>query len=276
MKYSILINQSGIHDFGLIGVTDIVDWALLDYISYWQSSPSAVRVGQKVWINYKHVIREMPLLGLNGKGAVANRIKKIKELGLIDTHQDKDDFRLYAETTMLYHSICSFRVDIQQHLKAGLPVRQNEHPFTKMNTPVHRDEHPVHHGEHSSNNQLSNNQDIQNNIVHLPKSGKSDKQELEQSFSEFWSMYPRKEAKSKALASWMKLKPDSELLEKILGGIAKAKSLKWHDPQFIPLPATYLNGQRWEDEIVQTQKSPAITINDQGFDSQPKRKLQVK
>ena len=65
-------------------------------------------------------------------------------------------------------------------------------------------------------------------------------------FDEFWSNYPRREGKPKALQAWNKEKPDIEIILKALSWQKK----KWTDPQYIPLPATYLNQRRFEDEQV--------------------------
>jgi hypothetical protein len=69
-------------------------------------------------------------------------------------------------------------------------------------------------------------------------------------FDIFWKEYPRKEDKAKALRAFTKLNPNNGLLETMLSAIeATKKSGKWKDPQFIPLPTTWLNGKRWEDEL---------------------------
>lgn len=66
-------------------------------------------------------------------------------------------------------------------------------------------------------------------------------------FDTFWSAYPRKVSKRKAGASFLKIKPDEELLAKMLGALEVQKNA-WSDPQYIPHPATWLNQRRWEDE----------------------------
>jgi uncharacterized protein YdaU (DUF1376 family) len=71
-------------------------------------------------------------------------------------------------------------------------------------------------------------------------------------FPEFWSAYPRKDAKATALASWMKLKPDDELRGKIVAHVAeRAKSKDWTKDggQFVPMASTFINQRRWEDEV---------------------------
>lgn len=74
-------------------------------------------------------------------------------------------------------------------------------------------------------------------------------------FDIFYKSYPRKVGKEKAKDAWIKLNPDKTLLETILKAIEVQKETdKWkeEDGKFIPYPATWLNGKRWEDEISET------------------------
>lgn len=71
-------------------------------------------------------------------------------------------------------------------------------------------------------------------------------------FDLFWKSYPRHVAKQNAVKAFSKLNPDPELLETILKDIeTRKKTDQWQKDggQYIPHPATYLNGKRWEDEI---------------------------
>lgn len=71
-------------------------------------------------------------------------------------------------------------------------------------------------------------------------------------FDKFWESYPKKDDKLKAIIAFNKLNPSEELLTLIIYDIVKRKRCKkWTDNngQYIPNPATYLNGRRWEDEI---------------------------
>lgn len=68
-------------------------------------------------------------------------------------------------------------------------------------------------------------------------------------FDEFWSAYPKKEAKPTALKAFAKVTAPLELL---LSAIAvQKKSEKWAKDggQYIPMPATWLNGERWNDGV---------------------------
>jgi hypothetical protein len=69
-------------------------------------------------------------------------------------------------------------------------------------------------------------------------------------FDAFWDAYPRKESKPAARKAFDKLKPDAELLGKMLQSIAKwERSAQWQENggQFIPYPASWLNQRKWED-----------------------------
>ncbi len=76
-------------------------------------------------------------------------------------------------------------------------------------------------------------------------------QQEEQGFSEFWSAYPKKKSKGDARKAWKKLRPCTELRIRILRAIEEQKdSADWkrQGGQFVPHPATWLNGENWNDE----------------------------
>lgn len=71
-------------------------------------------------------------------------------------------------------------------------------------------------------------------------------------FSDFWEEYPRKTAKADAQKAFAKIKVDDDLMEKIMDALFAAKeSEAWvkDGGKFIPYPATWLNGRRWEDGL---------------------------
>jgi hypothetical protein len=70
-------------------------------------------------------------------------------------------------------------------------------------------------------------------------------------FDEFWKAYPKKKAKEDARKAWNKLKPNESLGKEIIQAVTEAAKTKdWlkEKGKYIPYPATYLNGKRWEDE----------------------------
>ena len=89
---------------------------------------------------------------------------------------------------------------------------------------------------------------------------------IEGMFERFWTAYPRHVNKQVARRAFEKLKPDDELLEKMLAAIKKQKqSSQWqeNEGQFIPHPATWINGNRWEDELKQYRQTSKTVIAQQ-------------
>ena len=83
----------------------------------------------------------------------------------------------------------------------------------------------------------------------LPPDGGLDENAL---FPIFWECYPLKVKKPKALAAFLKLKPDRGLLDRMLEAIERQRQRRaWRkdNGQFIPHPASWLNNRQWEDRF---------------------------
>jgi hypothetical protein len=74
-------------------------------------------------------------------------------------------------------------------------------------------------------------------------------------FDLFWSLYPRKESKARALLEWKRIfkkGPNPDLLKKILAALDVHRGLKqWtkDNGEFIPHPSTWLHQRRFDDEV---------------------------
>lgn len=71
-------------------------------------------------------------------------------------------------------------------------------------------------------------------------------------FDEFYQAYPRHQGKADAFKAWNSTKPD---LPTVLTALEWQRQ-NWTDPKYVPLPATYLRGRRWEDERTTSQPAP--------------------
>jgi hypothetical protein len=72
-------------------------------------------------------------------------------------------------------------------------------------------------------------------------------------FDEFYSAYPKKKKRPDAERAWLKVSPEEhERLMKALGLQKESADWKKNGGQYIPYPATWLNGRQWEDEITVT------------------------
>lgn len=75
-------------------------------------------------------------------------------------------------------------------------------------------------------------------------------------FTAFWRAYPRKQSKGDARKAWGQTAAIRPPLPDLLAAIERGKSsAQWHKSDhegnvgaFIPMPATWLRGERWDDE----------------------------
>jgi len=78
----------------------------------------------------------------------------------------------------------------------------------------------------------------------------------EEMFIAFWSVYPRRVGKGtarKAFAKALRSVSYQTIIDAVLAQLPA--NLNRDDPQFIPHPATWLNGERWGDDIEQPKQS---------------------
>ncbi|TKJ34630.1 MAG: hypothetical protein CEE38_17310 [Planctomycetes bacterium B3_Pla] len=78
-------------------------------------------------------------------------------------------------------------------------------------------------------------------------------------FEDFWKVYPKRKAKAEAQKAWAKLKPSEELVQRIVEAVTiQTRSEDWlkDGGKYIPYPAKYLNGKRWEDEVSAGDNTP--------------------
>jgi hypothetical protein len=67
-------------------------------------------------------------------------------------------------------------------------------------------------------------------------------------FEEFYNAYPRRQAKQDAEKAWRKLNPNEQLRSAILTDVRQRYA--GTELRFVPFPASYLRGARWNDEVV--------------------------
>lgn len=75
------------------------------------------------------------------------------------------------------------------------------------------------------------------------------------SFDAFWDAYPRKVGKAKAEQAFKKVDAPVSILLSAIAEHKKTPQWQKDDGQFIPHPATWLNGKRWEDQVASIQET---------------------
>lgn len=75
-------------------------------------------------------------------------------------------------------------------------------------------------------------------------------------FESFWTLYPRRESKKDARKAWLQIDPSQH--EAIFTALAAWRPifLTRESTQFIPYAATWLRGEKWDDEIPQEKRAP--------------------
>ena len=102
-----------------------------------------------------------------------------------------------------------------------------------------------------------NTNNINNNMVILT----NDLNELENLFEEFWKLYPKKIKKKDSKRIFLKVCKNIETYELIIKGLNEhLNSDSWNkdNGKYIPYPSTWLNGERWNDEVISKQQKKEV------------------
>ena len=67
-------------------------------------------------------------------------------------------------------------------------------------------------------------------------------------FDEFWRAYPRRVAKAEARKAWAQTESIRPPIGEVIAAIRRSAT-QWTDIRFVPHPATWLRGERWDDEV---------------------------
>lgn len=134
------------------------------------------------------------------------------------------------------------------------PRKQDEEQNESKNNPAETQSvisaNPEETGSKTNQEPVTNNQHQEDQKTCAPPACTSTDDAL---FAKFWKLYPRKQDKAKAQKTWAKLKVTDDLFAVIAKGlVAQAASHDWlkEGGKYIPMPTTWLNGKRWEDEII--------------------------
>lgn len=97
------------------------------------------------------------------------------------------------------------------------------------------------------------------------KTEKEGQKAKEEWFSRFWAAYPKKRNKARAKQAFFRIKKIEKVFPVMMQALGRQKaSADWQKDggQYIPLPTTWLNGERWEDvEQVEVQPPAPGPVN---------------
>jgi hypothetical protein len=101
---------------------------------------------------------------------------------------------------------------------------------------------------------------LSSNTIEEAKKARASKKKLpcdDEAFDRFWKAYPKKQKRLDAQKAWKKLKPDAGLAEQIISDVRRRSQTRdWlkDERKYVPLPTSYLNGRRWEDELPEPKR----------------------
>ncbi len=156
------------------------------------------------------------------------------------------------------NSVKNYSASVTNGRKGGRPRKKtqtepNENPEETQQKPSHNPAETQ--TEPRGNREKEKEREKENH----PKSPTGDKGLFEQ----FWQAYPKKVSKAEAVKAFKKLKVDEALLDEMLAALdwQRLSDIWTRDGgKYVPYPATWLNGRRWED-IPEAPPPPVTTYN---------------
>lgn len=200
------------------------------------------------------------------KTKVFRMLKKLKEQKYIETICDTHGTHIKITNYDTYQTIKNYLLDANEngHKKCDVVCNGNSTPPNEIITNIYENEKDSRCNESETRVKLNNKERInintkntaqspQNGAAHggLPQTADTPST-IDSTFGLFWKEYPRKIDRKKALSKWTKLNPSPEQFNQIMAALKNQKQLKqWlkDNGAYIPHPTTWLNGERWNDEI---------------------------
>ena len=231
---------------------DARPWLLLLWVTAWKQVPcGSLPADDEVIV---------------GKLGITDEVWAVHRRALMRGWWLADDGRLYHDTLVVRvrEMMARRRSDAdRQALRRTRSRAVESEEVTETHADVTRDTAVSHAGVHceSSTDNRIPTRDISKPSVSHPKPIGSGKIGGADGFDVFWQAYPRKAGKVAALKAFSKIKPDAALLAEMLSAVKQQKeSAEWSrgDVRYIPHPATWLNGGRWEDEVQRAMSDGSV------------------
>ena len=156
-----------------------------------------------------------------GKTALVGHLDTLEKLGLIERLRKYDNNGAFKST------------DYVLTLKDDTLVRNTDNPCSDFTPPLVR----------NANTNL-----VSNNLGSKPYTSSKD-DEVNYYFDQLWQMYPRKVGKGQARKAYVSASKKIDFFDLLPKLEAYVSTLDGKDKQYMPHLATWLNGERWADEV---------------------------
>ena len=240
MKYTLYINQKQSIELGFKSVSQAIIFDLLTTASVW-AEPIKVRGKVYYWVARQVVCAELPLLNLK-PDTVYRHLKALDEIGVISYKKDgKKDLIQITPKGQKYVSDTISEINPNNDKKHYIGNKSELDKNSEIN--------PSKFGNKSE-------KDSEINPTYQSTNTNQSTNDQEALFESFWSAGMVKQGKSKALARFMSIanKLKDQTLEEFTAMLVADIQARLNSNQlgFDKMhPTTYLNGERWEDEIKQ-------------------------
>lgn len=194
------------------------------------------------WVFYKNQLKETCNIGVHKLERLLKELVQMNLIALVQNRSEKGQFA-HFELTVLNGD--SFKINsLEESVQPCYQNRTTENRATDIST-------------YKRNTlQIENKEKI-----NISCASESDAR-VDNFFDEFWKVYPVKKNKKRTKQIWEKKKYD-EIAPLILSDIEKRKKIdhQWQNVQYIPHASTYLNGELWQDEIIERNPSKPKTYS---------------
>lgn len=214
VNYTIIPNQvlQGLKDYEALGL----------YV-YLASLPPE-------WEFQKQHLREHGGIGINKLDNLLVKLKNHKLIEIVAVKNAKGQFE--------YFSIC---------VKSGIDFIAEPQKTSPMKT-MPMETIPMENSTYKYNKDKNNKKTNKSYCSSDDERSRND----QDWFDMFWQAYPKKVARAKALEIWVKKRLEAQGEEIAMDVLDRVRRhAQWQDKQYVPNPTTYLNQERWTDEIIE-------------------------
>lgn len=205
--------------------------------------------------DWKFTVSGMATLAGTGKDQIRSSLKELKEMGYIVKEQSHDGSGKFSGNTFVLQEEAPLSPLSENPTTVDTEIEPSSENPTTVDTEIEPSSENPMTGKPDDGKTVNGKPDankiIINKRINKPPIVPQGTDTLWTLFDRFWKAYPRKENKARARKAWAKLAPDMALCRRMSAALEAQKcSEQWQreNGRYIPHPASWLNGRRWEDE----------------------------
>lgn len=204
------------------------------------------------WPSHQHIADQCEI----SKRSVIEHIKALVEMNLLrvenrvkNNEKQSNVYYLTLDKKSSAGNSLPSATDAQGGAGNSLPSSAGDaHRTSHSSEPVNESKQSSIDDDKSSSQQTDNQEKSEN--PEMQQHQKKPTNGYSEAFEAWWSIYPKKVGKGDAWKSWKRDKLDKkadQLIEKLEA--QNAMQYSFTEYKFVPLPATYLNQSRYDDEV---------------------------